>query len=98
MLVLVRKTGEKVLFSENGAQFMTFKLVGVSSTECRFKVTLPAINHIYEITVHRLDSYRLSEDVELTVVAISRGHVKLGFEAPKSIRIMRSELTDSATK
>jgi carbon storage regulator len=34
----------------------------------------------------------IGEDLVLTVVEIQRGRVRLGFEAPKQISIMRQEL------
>jgi len=42
----------------------------------------------------RLDeSLRIGSAIEITVVSISRGRVKLGIRAPEQIRIVRSELT-----
>lgn len=37
---------------------------------------------------------KIGDDVELTVVAIEGAKVKLGFEAPPGVRIMRTELLD----
>ena len=35
---------------------------------------------------------KIGDDVELTVVAIRGDKVKLGFEAPRGVEIMRTEL------
>ena len=37
---------------------------------------------------------RIGEEIELVVVDVSRGRVKLGFAGPRSIRVRRSELGD----
>ena len=34
-------------------------------------------------------------DAELTIVSVKGGSIQLGFKAPKNVRIMRGELTDS---
>ena len=39
---------------------------------------------------------RIGEEIELVVVEISRGRVKLGFAGPRNIRVRRSELADDA--
>lgn len=96
MLVLSRRTGETVLFIEDGEAFLKAKLIKVTSSECTFKVTRLQ-GQPYELNIRRTDSYRLAEDLELYVVAISRGVAKLGFDAPKSVKIMRSELLPLTT-
>lgn len=34
----------------------------------------------------------IGDDITITVVEIDRGKVRLGFEAPREVQIMRSEL------
>jgi carbon storage regulator len=34
----------------------------------------------------------VGDDVEVTVLEVSQGRVKLGFEAPRGMRILRAEL------
>lgn len=38
------------------------------------------------------ESLRIGEDVELIILDINRGQVRLGIDAPKSTNIVRSEL------
>jgi len=40
------------------------------------------------------ESIIISSDIKITVLGIDRGYVKLGFEAPKDVEIMREELLD----
>ena len=39
---------------------------------------------------------RIGEEIELVVVNVSRGRVKLGFAGPRNIRVRRSELVEDA--
>ena len=39
---------------------------------------------------------RIGEEIELVVVDVSRGRVKLGFSGPRNIRVRRSELAENA--
>ncbi len=38
------------------------------------------------------DSIFIGPDIEVTVLSVSGGRVKLGIEAPKTIRVVRSEI------
>lgn len=38
---------------------------------------------------------RIGNDIEIHVLAVEGDVIKLGFEAPKSVQIMRSELYDA---
>ena len=37
---------------------------------------------------------KIGENIEIVIVEISKGQVKIGIEAPKEIQILRSELID----
>ena len=41
------------------------------------------------------ETVRLGDDVEVTVVAVGLDGVRLGFVAPKNVRVMREELEPS---
>lgn len=41
------------------------------------------------------EGLRIGEDVRITVVETSRDRVKIGIEAPNSVRIIREELFDT---
>ena len=44
------------------------------------------------LTRKRSEMIRIGEDIVITVVHTSRGSVKLGIEAPSSVRVLRAEL------
>lgn len=44
------------------------------------------------------ESVTIGDDITVHVVSIGGGQVKLAFDAPKHIRIMRSELTNGQDK
>ncbi len=40
------------------------------------------------------ESVLIAEDIEIVVLEIKRGSVRLGFNCPKNIKVLRSELLD----
>ncbi len=40
------------------------------------------------------ESLRIDGDIRITLVACSRGHVRLAIEAPESVQILREEVYD----
>lgn len=42
------------------------------------------------------EAVRIGADVELYVVGVSRGKVKLGFRAPRNVAVQRSEIAERA--
>jgi len=40
------------------------------------------------------EKIKIGDDIEITVVSIDKGQVKIGIEAPKNITILRSELLE----
>ncbi len=40
------------------------------------------------------ESIRIGDDVTITVVGVSRGYVRLGIDAPRDVKIVRSEIID----
>ncbi len=44
------------------------------------------------------ESIRIGDGIVVKVVAVQDGQVKLGIEAPKDVRILRSELYDETQK
>jgi len=40
------------------------------------------------------ESIIIDGDIKITVLGIERGHIKLGFDAPDDIEIMREELLE----
>lgn len=50
------------------------------------------------LTRKRGQSILVGDDVEITVLEIDRDHVKLGINAPKSIKVYRRELYEEIKK
>lgn len=44
------------------------------------------------------ESIQISDDIVVTVLAICGGRVRIGIEAPRQIRVVRTELTSVATR
>lgn len=44
------------------------------------------------------EKIRIGEDIEITIVALSGDQVRLGIEAPRDIKIMRSEVYQEVQK
>ncbi len=40
------------------------------------------------------DSFRIGDDVEVRVLKVARGYVKIGVIAPRSVEVFRTELAD----
>jgi carbon storage regulator len=49
------------------------------------------------LTRKRSQTVKIGDNIVITVLQLSRGMVKLGIEAPSSIRVLRAELTDHAS-
>lgn len=47
------------------------------------------------LTRKRNDSIRIGENIVVRVMRTSKGSVKIGIEAPDSVRIVRGELNDT---
>ena len=46
------------------------------------------------LTRKKDESLRIGEDIKITVVIVSGGHVRLGIEAPRDLAVHRSEIYD----
>jgi carbon storage regulator len=44
------------------------------------------------------EKIRLGKDIEITIVAISGDQVRIGIQAPKDLRILRSEILEEIEK
>lgn len=42
------------------------------------------------------ESIKIGKDITVTVLGVDKGRVRLGFEAPESVRILRTELESYA--
>lgn len=41
------------------------------------------------------ESFQIGDDIEVTVVDVQEGRVKIGIDAPKNVRILRRELLEA---
>ena len=46
------------------------------------------------LTRKQHESIRIGDDIRITVTRIQGGHVRLGIEAPRAVRILRAELEE----
>lgn len=46
------------------------------------------------LTRKRNEKIKIGDDIVITVVETSRGNVKLGIQAPNTVRVLRAELTE----
>jgi len=49
------------------------------------------------LTRKRTESIRIGDDIVIRVMRTAKGSVKLGIEAPASVRILRGEMNDAGT-
>ncbi len=45
------------------------------------------------LTRKKNESIKINENIEITILDMDNGSVKIGINAPRSVRILRSELT-----
>lgn len=46
------------------------------------------------LTRKQSEKIKIGDDIEITIIEISQGNVKIGVEAPKKIKVIRYELID----
>lgn len=87
MLVLTRRIGEKIIVDES-------ILVDLVSIEKGYAtLTVEYGNGKLKTALLSLeDAFEVIPDVYMSVVGISRGQARVGFDAPKSIKIDREEI------
>lgn len=44
------------------------------------------------LTRHIGESIMLNDDIEITILGIDRSQIRIGFEAPKAVKILRKEI------
>jgi carbon storage regulator len=49
------------------------------------------------LTRKKNESIIIGDEIEITIVDISKGHIKLGIKAPRSITVHRKEVYDAIT-
>lgn len=46
------------------------------------------------LTRKQSEKIKIGDDIEITILEISQGNVKIGVEAPKKVKVIRYELID----
>lgn len=84
-LVLGRKTGQRIFIND-----ITLTVNQITHE----KTTLEFSNGTEHFNVTRKAGAKisLSEDINIVVTDINNGQIKLGFDAPKSVTILREEV------
>jgi len=60
----------------------------------RFNFTTWKESAMLILTRHKEESVIINGDIKITVLGMDRGYVKLGFEAPDNVKIVREELLE----
>lgn len=87
MLILDRIPGDKVMIGEGDA---TVELTVVSVRPDRVKVRI-------ETWMMLNDVLPVEDCTNVKLVSINRNRVKLGFDSPKDVKIVRKELLDATS-
>lgn len=86
-LVLTRKAGQAVRLMIGGKpEFL--EVLEVTGGSCRMRITGPYIAK----TIRFRGEMQIAEGVTVTVLDLAKGHAKLGFDAPRDVHILRTEL------
>ena len=92
-LVLTRRSGQCVRLETSPGQFMNVRVAYVGADQVKFELTDPS-GRSYVKRGNIAEELILCEDATLTVDSIQFRNVKLRFNAPSSIKIVRTELLD----
>lgn len=91
-LVLTRKAGTGVRLVIEGRHVFVDTLE-VTGGSCKMRVlTLGGQEGIRIESVRFRGEMQIAEGVTVTVLDLAKGHAKLGFEAPRDVQILRTEL------
>lgn len=97
MLILSRKAGESVRLERDGV--VTYLDVQqVTGGNCTMRVLCMKADMPIKVDRIRFkDSMQIADGVTVTVLDLNKGHAKLGFDAPRDVRILRTELIKEAS-
>lgn len=84
-LVLTRKAGQSVRLMLRGEPIY-LEVTKVSGGDCEFRLG----NLIHRARFR--GEMQIAEGVTVTVLDLAKGHAKLGFDAPRDVHILRTEL------
>jgi sRNA-binding carbon storage regulator CsrA len=97
MLILTRKAGESVRLVRNGVTTY-LDIQQVTGGNCTLRVlSLEPGTPLKVDRVRFKASMPIIEGVTVTVLDLNKGHAKLGFDAPRDVHILRTELIKEAS-
>lgn len=86
-LVLTRKAGQSVrLLMLYGQEFID--ILEVTGGYCKMRI----LSTLQVERVRFRGEMQIAEGVTVTVLDLAKGHAKLGFDAPRDVHILRTEL------
>jgi carbon storage regulator CsrA len=99
MLVLVRKPGEALRIGEDvllivlAIERRRAKLrIQTSKTITAAKKNTPLADGATELTCAAGEGFRIGDDVWVSMAKVNRGHIAIGVEADRSVKVVREEL------
>lgn len=97
MLILSRKAGESVRLERDGV--VTYLDVQqVTGGNCTLRVLCMAADMPVKVDRIRFKaSMQIAEGVTVTVMGLTKVHATLGFDAPRNVHILRTELIKEAS-
>ena len=94
-LVLTRRAGQCVRLEMAPQVFVTLMLSYVGGDQVKFELMSPDGRSIVK-RVAVSEEFIIQDDVNVTVAAINFRNVKLSFQAPLDVKIVRTELLERA--
>lgn len=86
-LVLTRKAGQSVRLMI-GERPLYLEVEKVTGGYCEVRIS----SNIHVERVRFRGEMQIAEGVTVTVLDLAKGHAKLGFDAPRDVHILRTEL------
>lgn len=93
-LVLSRKAGQSVRLAIGEALFVYVDVLQVTGGYCSLRLVCGGLDRAEKVRFK--GTLQVVEGIAITVLDLSKSYAKLGFEAPASVKILRTELIKEA--
>ena len=104
MLVLGRREGESIFIGDD--MELSVLKINLKEKKVRFGITasdgveLKIEADLYKVdgkikafTIYRRNSFNLGKDIEVVLVDVYPSQIRIGIDAPKSVKLVRNELS-----